>query len=105
MQGWLSAALFAAGVKAAGSDLTQQRVVSLTNQITRFTGDGVSAIVDWTHAHDTTTFPNCPSFVQVKGSAFVPVTSSSHQVFICFDQKTNLKDPVPVAPPQGTPGT
>jgi hypothetical protein len=33
------------------------------------------------------------------------VTTSGHQVFICFGQHTNLKDPVPVAPSPGTPGT
>jgi hypothetical protein len=41
----------------------------------------------------------------VKGTSFVPVTTSGHQVFICFGQHTNLKDPTPVAPPPGTPGT
>jgi len=37
MDGWLSAALFAQGVKAAGSDLTQKKLVDDINHITNFT--------------------------------------------------------------------
>jgi branched-chain amino acid transport system substrate-binding protein len=104
MQGWQSAALLAAGIKAAGKDLTQQNVIKQTNRITDFTAGGITAIVNWASAHTTQTFPVCPSFVQVKGKQFLPVVSQGHQVFICFSQTTNLKDPVPVAPPPGTPG-
>ena len=105
MQGWQSAALLAAGVRAAGSHLTQANLIALTNKITDFTAGGITAPVNWTRAHTTQTFPICPSFVQVKGTKFVPVVSQGHQVFLCFGSSTNLKDPTPVAPPPGTPGT
>jgi branched-chain amino acid transport system substrate-binding protein len=105
MQGWQSAALLAAGIKAAGGDLTQQNVIAQTNRIAGFTAGGTTAIVDWTHAHTTPSFPTCPSFVQVKGEQFVPVVNTGHQVFICFAQATNLENPIPVTPPPGTPGT
>jgi branched-chain amino acid transport system substrate-binding protein len=105
MQGWQSAALLAAGVRAAGSDLTQANLIAQTNRITDFTAGGITAIVNWTRAHTTQTFPNCPSFVQVKGTKFVPVVSHGHQVFLCFGPSTTLKNPTPVAPPPGTPGT
>ncbi len=105
MQGWQSAALLAEGVKLAGSHPTAKTVIAATNRVTDFTAGGVSAPVDWTTAHTTQSFPICPSFVQVKDTAFVPVTTSGHQVFICFGQHTNLQDPVPVAPSPGTPGT
>jgi ABC-type branched-subunit amino acid transport system substrate-binding protein len=104
-QGWLSAALLAAGIKAAGSDLTQQNVIAQTNRITDFTAGGLTAVTDWSSAHTTQDFPICPSFVVVSGDRFVPVVSQGHQVFICFDRKTNLKNPIPVAPPPGTPGS
>jgi ABC-type branched-subunit amino acid transport system substrate-binding protein len=104
-QGWMSAALLAAGVKAAGSDLTQQNVIDQTNRITDFTAGGLSALVDWTDAHTTQTFPVCPSFVVVQGEHFVPVVDRGHQVFICFAHSTDLKNPVPVSPPPGTPGS
>jgi ABC-type branched-subunit amino acid transport system substrate-binding protein len=104
MQGWQSAALLVAGVKAAGSDLTQANLVAQTNRITAFTAGGTFAVVNWTKAHTTQAYPICPSFIQVKGTSFVPVVASGHQVFICFGRTADLKDPTPVAPPAGTPG-
>ena len=50
LQGWQSAALIAAGIKAAGNNVTQANVVNATNKITDFTGQGISAPVDWTVA-------------------------------------------------------
>jgi hypothetical protein len=104
MQGWQSAALLAAGVKAAGANLTQKNLVAQTNRITDFTAGGTTAAVDWTKAHTTQAFPICPSFVLVKGEHFVPVVAHGHQVFICFAKRVHLLDPTPVPPPTGTPG-
>ena len=103
MQGWQSAALLAAGVRAAGKDLTQQNLIAQTNRLTAFTADGTTAVVNWTKAHTTQTFPICPSFVQVQGRRFVPVVAHASAVFICFDQSPNLRDPTPVSLPSGTP--
>ena len=64
-QGWQSAALIAAGVKAAGSNVTQASVVAATNKITGFTAGGLSSPVDWTHGHKGYTLPSCNAFVQV----------------------------------------
>jgi ABC-type branched-subunit amino acid transport system substrate-binding protein len=104
MQGWQSAALLAAGVKAAGSDVTQRNVIASTNRITDFTSGGLTALVNWTHAHSAPAFPTCTSFVKVVGKRFVPVTGQHHQVFLCFAKDVDLKDPVTVTPPSGTPG-
>jgi branched-chain amino acid transport system substrate-binding protein len=104
MQGWQSAALLAAGIKAAGSDLTQKNVIAQTNRITDFTSGGITAVVNWSLAHTTQAYPICPSFVQVRKTSFVPVVSRGHQVFICFARNVNVANPVPVAAPPGTPG-
>ncbi len=104
MQGWQSAALLVAGLEAAKNNLTQANVIAQTNRITDFTAGGTTAVVNWSESHTTATYPTCPSFVQVAGSRFVPLVSSGHQVFICFDKTTSLTDPVPVPPPAGTPG-
>jgi ABC-type branched-subunit amino acid transport system substrate-binding protein len=104
MQGWQSAALLAAGIQAAGRDPSRKSVIAATNRITDFTAGGTTAVVNWTQARSTQSFPICPSFIQVKGKAFVPVVASGHQVFICFDKSVDLKDPVPTSPPAGTPG-
>jgi hypothetical protein len=94
----------AAGIKAAGNDLTQANVIAQTNKLADFTAGGVSDVQNWTIAHTTQGFPNCSSFVQVKGGTFVPVPIKGSQVFVCFNKKVNLKDPIPVTPPPGTPG-
>lgn len=105
MQGWQSAALLAAGVESAGTNVTQQSVIQATNRITNFTAGGITAVVNWSAAHTTQTFPVCPSFVQVQGSQFLPALGQGHQVFICFNQHENLKNPTLATPPAGTPGT
>jgi branched-chain amino acid transport system substrate-binding protein len=104
LQGYESAALLVAGVKAAGNNLTQQNVIAQTNKLANFTAGGVSTVQNWTIAHTTQGFPNCSSFVQVKGGTFVPVPIKGSQVFVCFNKKVNLKNPIPVTPPPGTPG-
>ena len=105
MQGWQSAALLVAGIKAAGSDLTQQNVIAKTNQLTNFTAGGLATITNWKNAHTTNTFPGCSSFVQVKGKQFVPAVAKAPQAFVCFAENVNLKNPTLVAPTPGTPGT
>ena len=105
LQGWQSAALLAAGVQKAGSNLTPENIVAQTNKITNFTAGGISAVTDWTKLHTTQTYPACSAFVKVKGSKFIPVAIKGHQVFTCFNKKVNYKNPVPVTPPPGTPGT
>ena len=42
---------WSAGIKAAGSNVTQANVINATNKITDFTGAGISAPVDWTVLH------------------------------------------------------
>jgi branched-chain amino acid transport system substrate-binding protein len=105
LQGWESAALLAAGVKNAGANLTQANVIAQINLLTNFTAGGLSATTDWTKVHTTQTFPACSADVVVKGSQFVPVAATGHQVFECFAQNVSLKNPVLATPPAGTPGT
>ena len=110
-EGWISAALFVAGVKAAGSDLTQQRVVQLTNQITNFDGGGLTALGNWKTGHSTSTnvptnYPVCAATAQVQGKVLAPiyVKGKGSQVLLCLGAGA-VKNPVPLVPPVGTPGT
>ncbi len=102
LQGWQSAALIAAGIKAAGSNLTQANAVSATNKITDFTAGGVSAPVDWTVSHTATSWPSCYSWNQVQNRNLIPVFGKGKQVFVCVGK--SVAKPVPVTPPPGTPG-
>jgi ABC-type branched-subunit amino acid transport system substrate-binding protein len=103
IQGWESASLFAAGVKAAGKNLTQANVVALTNKMTNFTAGGLTTPVNWTNSHLRPTYPSCSAFIQVKGKTFVASFLQGHQVFVCFGP--SVKNPVLATPPAGTPGT
>ena len=103
IQGWESAALFAAGVRAAGNHLTQQQVIHLTNQMTDFTAGGLTTVTNWKNADTTSTEPDCGAFVRVVGKQFVPVFGRGHEVFLCFGRSVRRADPV--APPTGTPGS
>ncbi len=102
-QGWQSAALIAAGIKAVGNNVTQQSVVAATNKITNFTAGGLSAPVDWSVEHTRPNFPECTAFMQIHGTVYQPVFGKGKQVFICLG--ASVKNPVPVTPPAGTPGT
>ena len=104
VQGWESAALFVAGVRAAGSDLTQHNVIAQTNKLTAFTAYGLTAPVNWAKSgHTGHTYPDCTAFIQARGDKFVSVFGPGHQVFLCFDNSPKI--PEPVTPPPGTPGT
>jgi branched-chain amino acid transport system substrate-binding protein len=105
LQGWQSAALLATGIQNAGANVTQANVIAQINKLTNFTAGGLTSPVDWTQLHTTQTFPACSADVMVKGSKFVPVASTGHQVFECFAQNVNLKNPTLATPPAGTPGT
>jgi ABC-type branched-subunit amino acid transport system substrate-binding protein len=102
MQGWESASLFAAGVKAAGSNLTQANVIAQTNKLTAFTAGGLTVPTNWTTAHTGHAPPYCGAYIQVKGDKYVPALNTGKSVFNCFDSINPKKGPVFPLPP-GTP--
>jgi ABC-type branched-subunit amino acid transport system substrate-binding protein len=102
IQGWESAALFVAGVKAAGSDLTQANVIAQTNKLTQFTAGGLTTPTNWTTAHSGHAPPYCAAYIQVKGKTYVPALNTGKSVFICFGSTDPKKGPVTPLPP-GTP--
>jgi ABC-type branched-subunit amino acid transport system substrate-binding protein len=103
IQGWESAALFAAGVKAAGTNLTQANVVAQTNKLTAFTAGGLTAPTNWQSAgHAGHAPPYCGAYIQVKGTKFVPTLNKGKSVFNCFGSINAKKGPVTPLPP-GTP--
>jgi len=102
IQGWESAALIVAGIKAAGKSPTQAAVVKATNAMTTFTADGMMTPVNWTVTHVKATPPFCSAFVQAQGDVFKPVLTQGKQVFACFGP--NVRNPKRVPPKAGTPG-
>jgi ABC-type branched-subunit amino acid transport system substrate-binding protein len=102
IRGWASGALLVAGIRAAGKDVTQKRVVQLTNKMTDFSATDLITPVHWNNAHTRSTGPWCTGYVQVKDKKMLPKFGKGHQVFSCFE--LNPAKPDPVAAPPGTPG-
>jgi branched-chain amino acid transport system substrate-binding protein len=105
MDGWLSAALFVAGLRAAGPDVTQQKLVHALNQLKAFTADGLETPVNWSTAHRSITSPSCETYVAVRGDAFHVAFSRGKDVWVCFPLHGAYNAERPVPPPQGAPGT
>ena len=109
MDGWLSAATFVAGLRAAGPHPTQASVVAAINRLRSFTGDGLMTPVDWRVAHTITTPPSCEAFVRTATSSsghpeFRIAFARGTNIWVCFPTSgpVNLDRPVP--PPTGSPG-
>jgi len=104
LQGWVSAALFVDGLRAAGPHPTQAAVVKAINRIPDFTAGGLTTPVDWQVGHTVVTSPGCQTFVEAEGTTFKVVFNQGSKIFVCFPvgKTADLKAPVP-APP-GTPG-
>jgi ABC-type branched-subunit amino acid transport system substrate-binding protein len=104
LDGWESAALMVAGIRAAGTHLTQASVVAATNRLSDFTAGGLMEPVDWETAHAVATKVSCSAFEEVKGARVVPALGTGKEVFVCFTS-AKVKHPRPVPPPPGMPGT
>lgn len=100
LQGWIEAAQFVAGLRAAGKHPTQQAVVAAINNETAFTAGGLMPPVDWRVAHTSAPPPWCSAFALAYNGSTVPaLLRAGAQVFACF----NAKSDEPVASPKGTP--
>ena len=110
MDGWLSAATFVAGLRAAGPHPTQASVVAAINRLHSFTGDGLMTPVDWRVAHTVTSSPACEAFVRTTtgpgGRAeFKIAFARGSNIWVCFPATRTSHLGRPVAPPTGSPGT
>jgi ABC-type branched-subunit amino acid transport system substrate-binding protein len=100
-EGWVAAAQFVAGLRAAGAHPTRQAVVAAIDRETAFTAGGVMAPVDWRVAHTEAPSPSCWGFSEAYGGQLVPaLVHAPGQLLSCFDGAV----PTPVTPPAGTPG-
>ncbi|MGQ0803699.1 MAG: ABC transporter substrate-binding protein [Actinomycetota bacterium] len=85
LAGWINATLFVEGLKAAGKNFTQQKVVDAINQITDFTANGIVSEQDWTKAHAADPAADgCTALLQAQNGEFVPVFGEEGKPFVCF---------------------
>ena len=86
LAGWVSADLFAQGLRAIGNDVTRTALVRAINRLTAFTADGAYPPVDWRTAHTGVTGLDCTTYVRAHGLGFVPVFTTPASVYSCYDQ-------------------
>ncbi|HEU5301759.1 MAG TPA: ABC transporter substrate-binding protein [Acidimicrobiia bacterium] len=80
--GWINADLFVTGLKAAGEEFTQEKVVEAINQLTDYTAMGFVPPVDWTTAHEDD--QDCYSFLEIVDGKFKPVFTKKGKPFLCW---------------------
>lgn len=114
LMGWESANLFTEGLRAAGPQPTQAKVIAAINRITNDVGGpsgyGVTSPTNWTIAHTEETSPSCATFVTTSGTTsattatFTLAFARGHDPWICFPLSGAISPQHPVSPPPGTPG-
>ncbi|MFM7509025.1 MAG: ABC transporter substrate-binding protein, partial [Actinomycetota bacterium] len=92
--GWLNAALLVEGLRQAGPEFTQQKVIDAINADINWTADGFLTGVDWTNAHNQRSDISCTPIVKVENSKFVPVKGPDGKPFVCFDIPSKSLEPV-----------
>ena len=92
--GWINAAMLLEGLKGAGPNFTQKKVVDALNKLTNDTAGGLLDGIDWTTQHvETRTPESCAAYVKVVDSKFVPVFVPKGKPFLCFKQDQGVNVP------------
>lgn len=82
MDGWLMAMLAVEGLKAAGPEFDQQKVIDAMNSFTAWDADGLIAPIDWSRQHNPPTLEDpvsngpaqeCFTFVTFEGETIKPL--------------------------------
>jgi branched-chain amino acid transport system substrate-binding protein len=81
LAGWIDADLFVTGLRAAGKDLTRQKLIEEINAISDYNAHGIEGNVDWKIAHTASSPTDCDAFMQVQKGKFTPIFT---QPFVCY---------------------
>jgi hypothetical protein len=89
--GWILADEFVTGLKLAGPEFSQQKVVDALNTVKDFSDNGFIQPIDWTKAHqDPATHPDargaqeCANFTQAKNGKLVAIWGQPDKPWVCF---------------------
>jgi hypothetical protein len=89
--GWINADEFVTGLKLAGPEFTQQKLIDSLNGLTAYTNNGFSLPIDWTKQHqdplkhpDARSKLDCSNYVKVDQGKFVAVYDQPGKQFTCF---------------------
>ena len=67
--------------KAAGKDLTRQKLIDSINAISNYNANGIEGNVDWKIAHTASSPTDCDAYMQVQKGKFTPIFT---QPFVCY---------------------
>jgi hypothetical protein len=106
--GWINAAMLVEGLKAAGPNFTQAKVIEASNsgKMDRYTAGGLTAPLDWSRQHVAPTpddraahgnRPDCFALLQVqKDRTFKVVGGTEDKPWICFPgENSDWAEPTP----------
>ncbi len=85
LAGWINADMFVTGLRAAGKDLTRQKLIDSINKITDYTANQAESPVNWTIAHTGASPTDCDAYLQVKHGKFTPIFK---QPFVCYPHQS-----------------
>ncbi len=92
--GWINAAMLLEGLKGAGPNFTQKKVVDALNKLTVDTGGGLLDGIDWTTQHVEKHTPlGCAAYVKVVGTKFEPAFVPKGKAFLCFKRDQGVDVP------------
>ena len=101
--GWIAAYQYVLGLKLAGPEFTQQKVIDALNTQTDITVNGLIPKIDWTTGHiDPVKHPesrdpiNCINVLIIKNGVFTPSYATADKPYVCLD---NRQATVPDNPP------
>jgi len=107
--GWVNADNFVTGLKLAGPNFTQQKLIDGLNTETAFTDNGMIVPINWTYQHNDPRAPDgtvnpkyanpysCGSTLRVRNGEFVPLKTPPGLPWICttgVNPPTLTKTPV-----------
>ncbi len=93
--GWIDALQMVHGLKLAGPNFSQQKVIDSLNQDTNFDADGLTEPIDWTKQHNDPAGPNgtfnqnagkydCHSPTKVHNGELVPIFDQPGKPWVCM---------------------
>jgi branched-chain amino acid transport system substrate-binding protein len=90
--GWIDAMQFVDGLKGAGPEFTQQKVINYLNAQKAYTAEGLVPPIDWTTGHidpmkhkEVRQKEQCQPIMQIKGGKFVLYKTPPDKPFTCLD--------------------
>jgi len=90
--GWLLAQMFVDGLKGAGPEFTQAKLIDYLNAQTAYDDHGMIQPIDWTTGHvDPQRNPSvrakeqCQPIVQIRDGKYVPYQAVAGKPWTCFD--------------------